>query len=131
MEKPFALTAVVLSMVTGNPIYDAMGSIGIGVLLIVVSMFMAIKISGLLIGQSIDPEVQADITSFLNKQEGVDAVINLITLQLGAQVMVAVKAKMKQPVTVDQLIGNINRCEAALKRHNPSIQWIFFEPDVK
>ena len=127
----FALTAVVLSMVTENPIYDAIGSIGIGALLIVISMFMAVKISGLLIGQSIDPEIQADITAFLNKREEIEFVINVITIQLGAQIMVAVKAKMIYPATIDQLIDNINRCEAALKRHNPSIQWIFFEPDVK
>ena len=126
-----ALVSVVLTMVTGNPIYDAMGSIGIGVLLIVVSMFMAVKISGLLIGQSIDLKVQADITAFLNKRDEIEFVINVITIQLGAQIMVAVKAKMNYPETIDQLIENINRCEAALKRHNPSIQWIFFEPDVR
>ena len=127
----FALASVALSMVTGNPIFDAAGSIGIGALLIVISLFMAVKIKGLLIGQSVDPEVHAEITSFINNQEGIDAVINLITLQLGAQIMVAVKVKMKQHETVNHLIGNINRCEAALRKHNPSIQWIFFEPDVE
>lgn len=127
----FALASVGMSMLTGNPIYDAIGSIGIGALLIVVSMFMAVKISGLLIGQSIDPEVQADITAFLNKRDEIEFVINVITIQLGAQIMVAVKAKMNNPETIDQLIENINRCEAALKRHNPSIQWVFFEPDVR
>lgn len=127
----FALASVALSMVTGNPIFDAVGSIGIGALLIVISLFMAVKIKGLLIGQSVDPEVHAEITGFISQQEGVDSVINLITLQLGAQIMVAVKAKMKKHETVDQLIGNINRCEAALRKHNTSIQWIFFEPDVE
>lgn len=127
----FALASVALSMVTGNPIFDAVGSIGIGALLIVISLFMAIKIKGLLIGQSVDPEVHAEITGFISQQEGVDSVINLITLQLGAQIMVAVKAKMKKHETVDQLIGSINCCEAALRKHNTSIQWIFFEPDVE
>lgn len=126
----FALASVVLAMVTGNPVFDAAGSIGIGALLIVISLFMAVKIKGLLIGQSVDPEVHADISGFLNNQEGIDSVINLITLQLGAQIMVAVKVRMKQVGTVDQLIQNINRSEAALKKHNPSIQWVFFEPDV-
>jgi len=127
----FALASVVLSMVTGNPLFDALGSIGIGVLLIVISVFLGVKIKDLLIGKSVDPEVYAEIEAFVNKQEGVEYVINLITLQLGAQIMVAVKAKMKEPETVDQLIANINRCEAALRKHNPAIQWIFFEPDVE
>ncbi len=126
----FALVAVLLSMLTGNPVFDAIGSIGIGVLLIIVSLFMAVKIKGLLIGQSVDPEVHDDITTFLVNQESIDSILNLITLQLGSQIMVAVKAKMKPAESVDQLIKNINQCEATLRKHNPSIQWIFFEPDI-
>ena len=60
----FALLSVVLSMITGNPIYDAIGSIGIGALLVVISIFLAVKIKGLLIGQSIAPEVRQDIIDF-------------------------------------------------------------------
>lgn len=127
----FALISVILSMVTGNPLFDAIGSIGIGVLLIVISLFLGIKIKGLLIGQSVDPEVSQEITTFLEIQPEINKVLNLITLQLGAQVMVAVKVKMAKVETVDQLIGNINSCEAALKKQNPAIQWVFFEPDVE
>ena len=126
----FALLSVVLSMITGNPIYDAIGSIGIGALLVVISIFLAVKIKGLLIGQSIAPEVRQDIIDFLEAQPELTSVLNLITLQLGEQIMVAVKAKMENTETVDELIQNINRCEVALKKHNPAIQWSFFEPDV-
>jgi len=45
--------------------------------------------------------------------------------------MVAVKAKMTKTDTVDQLINNINICESELKKQNPAIQWVFFEPDIK
>jgi len=127
----FALISVVLSMITGNPLFDAIGSIGIGVLLVVISLFLAVKIKGLLIGQSVDIEVRDEITRFLEARPEINTVLNLITLQLGAQIMVAIKAKMEAVENVDQLITNINRCEAALKKQNPSIQWIFFEPDVE
>jgi len=126
----FALVSVLLAMITGNPLFDAIGSIGIGVLLIVISLFLAVKIKGLLIGQSVDEEVRNEITQFLEGRSEIDKVLNLITLQLGAQIMVAVKVKMSQVETVDQLIVNINRCEEGLRRQNPAIQWIFFEPDV-
>lgn len=126
----FALAAVMLSMVTGNPIYDAAGSITIGVLLVIISFFLAVKIKGLLIGQSIDAEVRTDIKEFLEAQPEITEVLNLITLQLGARIMVAVKVKMETAITAGELIANINRCEAALKKHNPAIQWSFFEPDV-
>lgn len=127
----FALMAIVLSMVTGNSLFDALGSIGIGILLVVISIFLAVKIKGLLIGQSIDPETQEEITTFLAAQPEVSNVLNLITLQLGAQIMVAAKVKMAKVETVEQLIASINRCEAALKKQNPAIQWVFFEPDVE
>lgn len=127
----FALASVVLSMVTGNPVYDAIGSIGIGALLVVISGFLAVKIKGLLIGQSVDVVVQEEISAFLKAQPEINSVLNLITLQLGARIMVAVKVKMAKVETVDELIANINRCEAALKKHNPAIQWCFFEPDIE
>jgi hypothetical protein len=45
--------------------------------------------------------------------------------------MVAVKVKMTKVETVDQLIHNINKCESELKKANPAIQWVFFEPDIQ
>lgn len=126
----FALISVILSVVTGNPFFDAVGSIGIGVLLVVISIFLAIKIEGLLIGQSVDPEVRNDITTYLEAQPEIETVLNLITIQLGDRIMVAVKVKMTETNSSNQLIENINRCECALKQHIPAIQWSFFEPDV-
>lgn len=126
----FALAAVALSMITGNPIFDAVGSIGIGVLLVIISGFLAVKIKGLLIGQSVDAEVRADIKEFLESQPEITEVLNLITLQLGSRIMVAVKVKMEAAESIDKLIANINRCELELRKHNPAIQWSFFEPDV-
>lgn len=126
----FALASVVLSMITGNPIYDAAGSIGIGVLLVIISVFLAAKIKALLIGQSVDTAVRTDIKEFLEAQPEVTEVLNLITMQLGARIMVAVKVKMGKTATAEELIQNINRCEVELKKHNAAIQWSFFEPDV-
>lgn len=126
----FALLSVILSMITGNPVYDSIGSIGIGVLLVIISGFLAVKIKALLIGQSVDILIRKDITRFLEDRPEIASVLNLITLQLGAQIMVAVKVKMEKTESVDELIDNINRCEVALKKHNTAIQWSFFEPDI-
>lgn len=126
----FALISIVLAIVTGNPVYDAIGSIGIGVLLITISIFLAVKVKSLLIGQSADAETTKAIKSFLEARPEIENVLNLITLQLGPQIMVAVKARMKAD-TVNQLIDNINICESELKRAHPDILWIFFEPDNK
>jgi cation diffusion facilitator family transporter len=51
----FALAAVTATFLTGNPLWDALGTIMIGVLLIVIAFFIAIEVKDLLIGQSVDP----------------------------------------------------------------------------
>jgi cation diffusion facilitator family transporter len=127
----FALISVILAMATGNPVFDAIGSIGIGVLLIIVSFFLGVKIKSLLIGQSTDDQTRKEIMRFLEARPEIEKIFNLITLQLGAQIMVAVKAKMTEIDSVDRLINDINTCESELKKENPAIRWVFFEPDIK
>lgn len=127
----FALAAVLTSMITGNPVFDAIGSIGIGVLLIIISFFLAVKVKNLLIGQSSDEETRLEIQNFVESRPEIEKVLNIITLQLGANIMVALKVKMKKVESVKILVENINVCEAELKKKNPAIQWVFFEPDVE
>jgi cation diffusion facilitator family transporter len=126
----FALFAVGLSMVTGNPIWDAVGTLMIGVLLIVVAIFISIEVKAMLIGQSVDPIIQADIRGFLEQREEIDTVYNLVTLQLGNDVMVSIKAKMKGDTTAAGLIAQINTVERALKQQFPQVRFSFFEPDL-
>src|SRR6266850_881057 len=124
-----ALAAVLVTIFTGDPIWDALGSIAIGVVLIVVAIGIAVQIKGLLIGRSADPELEARMREFLERREEVDHVFRMLTLQLGASLMVAVKARMKARDAVE-LVHAINRCEAAMRAEFSEIQWIFFEPDV-
>lgn len=125
-----ALAAVIATMVTGNPLWDALGSVAIGVVLIIVAVGIGHEIKGLLIGQSADPATIARMQAFLERHENVEKVFGLLTLQLGTSVMVAIKARMRGR-TADELVDGINRCEAAMRREFPEIQWLFFEPDVK
>ncbi|NJK98954.1 MAG: cation efflux family transporter, partial [Bacteroidales bacterium] len=111
------------------PVFDAIGSIVIGVLLVIISIFLAVKIKSLLIGQSADDKTRDEIRSFLEARPEVDKVLNLITLHLGAQIMVAVKARMTEVASASELIDFINICEMELKKSNTAIQWVFFEPD--
>lgn len=124
-----ALAAILLTIITGNPVYDAMGSIAIGVLLIIISILIGVKIKGLLIGQSASPDDSKAIEVFLENHPKVAEVMNIITLQLGAKIMLAVKVKMQEKSDCKKLIADINQCEKELKQEIPAIQWIFFEPD--
>jgi cation diffusion facilitator family transporter len=123
-----ALLAILLTVITGNPVWDALGSMSIGALLIVVAIGIANEIMALLIGQSAAPEDEARLREFLLQQEGVEKIYRVITLQLGMTFMVAVKVRMRA-ASVEELIAAINRAEAATRAEFPAIQWLFFEPD--
>jgi cation diffusion facilitator family transporter len=123
-----ALIAVLATMLTGNPMWDGLGSMWIGVILIVVAVGIAIEIKGLLIGQSAEPETVQRLRSFVEGREGVDKVYRVLTMQLGTTLMVAVKVKMNA-ASAAELISRINEVEVALRIEFPEIQWLFFEPD--
>jgi len=125
----FALVAILLAVFTGNPLWDALGSMAIGALLIVVAIGIGIEIKALLIGQSAEPETEARLREFLQKQPGVEQIFRLLTLQLGTSIMVAVKVRMNA-TTVSDMLAAINRAEAATRAEFPEIQWLFFEPDA-
>ena len=127
----FAFTAVLATWLTGNPVYDAAGGIAIGVLLVVVAVAVAIEVKAMLIGQGVEAPVRADMMAFLEGEPGIERVIEVLTLHMGSDVMVAVKAKMRPQGSLDALVDKINEIEAAFKVRFPQTQWIFFEPDVR
>ncbi|HET7843215.1 MAG TPA: cation diffusion facilitator family transporter [Xanthomonadales bacterium] len=126
----FAFCAVLLTFFTKNPVYDAVGSIAIGALLIVVAVFIAIEIKALLIGQSAEPYVKKELYDFLDARPEIKRVLNLKTLQLGNDIMVAIKAEMSRDLSTRGLVEEINRVEADLRKQFPDVRWCFFEPDV-
>ena len=127
----FAFVAVLATWITGNPTYDALGSIAIGVLLVVVAVAVAIEVKAMLIGQGVEAPVRAEMIEFLRSQPPVEEVLELLTLHMGSDVMVAVKAKMRPQGDLSALVDAINGVETAFKERFPQTQWIFFEPDVR
>lgn len=126
-----AMAAVVATMLTGNPLFDAYGSIAIGALLVVVAVFLARQVSKLLVGKSAEADVREAIAQFVRAQPDVECVFNQITLQLGPDIMVATKARMREGLSARELIEAINRVEKAMKEQFPEIRWSFFEPDIE
>jgi cation diffusion facilitator family transporter len=125
-----AFIAVVATMITGNLLFDAAGTIAIGILLVVVAVAVANEVKALLIGQGVEPEQREALIAFLNARPEVDAVLNLLTVQMGPDVMVAVKARMAPAADQRSFIEAINRTEKAMKEAFPDVRWSFFEPDI-
>ena len=127
----FAFVAVLAAWVTGNVVYDAIGSIAIGVLLIVVAVLVGMEVKQLLVGQGVEDDVREEMLAFLNEQPKIAEVLQLLTLHMGQDVMVAVKARMEEYPTQGEMVDGINVIEAAFKQRFPDTAWIFFEPDVR
>lgn len=125
-----ALVAVLATMITGNLLYDAIGTIIIGALLVVVAVAVASEVKDLLIGQGVEPKRREELIAFINARPEVDVVLNVITLQMGPDVMVAVKARMSPAPDQTALVQAINSVERAMKAQFPDIRWSFFEPDI-
>jgi cation diffusion facilitator family transporter len=126
-----ALIAVLAAAITGNSIYDAIGTIVIGVLLIIIAILIAVEVKDLLIGQGVEKHVQKQMEDFLREQPEVDDIYNVLTMQMGPDAMVAVKVKMKPTGTEEELINAINRVERRFREAFPVTTWLFFEPDNK
>ncbi len=126
----FALLAIGLTMITGNPVYDAMGSIGIGVLLLIIAWMVGIEVKDLIIGQGVEPKRYEEMCDYLNEQDSIAEVFRVITLQLGNDVMVAIKARMQPQPSDVALIKAINAAEEKFRAKFPEVVWCFFEPDL-
>lgn len=125
-----AFVFVSLAAATGNPLYDAFGSIVIGVVLIIVSMFIAVRIKGLIVGRSAEEDLQKAIGEHIEKTEGVEDLLNAITVQLGPHVMLAAKLRMSPGISVEKTVEVINGLERSIKSKFPEVAWCFVEPDV-
>ena len=94
-----------------------------------IAIFVAIEVKALLIGQSADEELRRDLSAFLRSRGEIERVFNLITLQLGPDVMVAIKAQMRESSS-GGIVDAINAVERDMKARFPQIRWSFFEPDL-
>lgn len=125
-----ALIFLLLAQFTGDPMYDAIGSICIGVVLITISAFVASRIKALLVGRSADPHTQKIIDDIIDAHPEVECVFNTITMQFGPDTMLAAKVKMRDDITINEAIAGINALERELKERVPDLKWCFVEPDV-
>jgi cation diffusion facilitator family transporter len=119
-----------LASATGDTRYDAIGSIMIGVVLILVAIFIAVRISSLLLGESAEPDLRRAIDAFIAADPDIEQLYNTITTQLGPTVLLAAKIRMRSGLTIDEAAERINRLERELKARFPNLGWCFIEPDV-
>jgi divalent metal cation (Fe/Co/Zn/Cd) transporter len=126
-----AFIAVLLAVVTGNPVWDVIGSIAVGTLLILVAIFIMREVKAMITGESAEEATRTAIKAHIEARPEVARVIHLITLQWGEQLMIAVQAKMQPQASDIALVHAINAVEESIQAKWPQAKWCFFEPDFE
>jgi cation diffusion facilitator family transporter len=126
-----ALAGVVLAAVTDEPRWDAAGSLGIGILLVVIAIFLANEMASLLLGEPATKEDLAKIRAAIESHPCVVRIIHLRTEHIGPEdIVLATKLEFDHGMTIEQLADEINAVEARVRKAVPATRLIFIEPDV-
>ncbi|HVK88207.1 MAG TPA: cation diffusion facilitator family transporter [Kofleriaceae bacterium] len=126
-----ALIAIVVAWVTGNPMFDAIGTLCIGTVLIAVAIFLAAEVKSLLLGEAADPRLVAEITAAAGEDQRIIKVLRALTVQQGpGEVMVACKLQFVDKLGTQELVASINAFEQRLQAKVPEVKWCFIEPDI-
>lgn len=126
-----ALFGVIMTSVTDEPRWDAVGSIAIGVLLVIIAIILAVRMKQLLIGESATEADQQAVSDALTSAEHVNRVIHMRTMYFGPDdMMVAAKVAFEPDMTVAQLADAIDAAEANLREKVPAVDLIYIEPDL-
>ena len=127
-----ALIGVGLSAITGDGVWDGIGTLCIGVLLVVIAIILAIETKSLLLGEAANAEDQRRIVTALESELNVESIIHMRTLHLGPEeLLVAAKIAISPGLSADDLVAAINDAEQAIRTAEPIARVIYLEPDFR
>lgn len=126
-----ALVAVLLTVATDDPVFDAAGTLTIGVLLGVIALFLAAEMKSLLIGESATERQQQAIRRTVEDHGSVRHLLHLRTQHLGPdELLVALKVSFAKGLSVGELAAAVNDVEAAVREQVPEARVMYVEPDL-
>ncbi len=139
LEDTAALTGLVLALLgvglaamTGNGVYDGIGTVAIGLLLLVVAVILAVETKSLLLGESATAEDQRKIVAALESGTPPLSVIHMKTMHLGPdEVLVAAKIAVHHDDTAAGIAQAIDAAEARIRSAVPIARVIYLEPDLR
>ncbi|MCY1142902.1 cation diffusion facilitator family transporter [Actinoplanes sp. Pm04-4] len=127
----FALFGVVMTLVTGNGVWDGIGTAMIGLLLVAIAAILAIETKSLLIGEGANPEATRKIEQAVLAGAGIERIIHMKTLHLGPEeLLVAVKIAVPRTERADELARHIDETEQRIREAVPIARVIYIEPDI-
>ena len=127
----FALFGVVLTLITGNGIWDGIGTVAIGLLLVAIAVVLALETKSLLLGESATPEATRRIEEAILAGEGIERIIHMKTLHLGPdELLVAVKVAVPRCEQAGEVARHIDETEKRIREAVPIARAIYIEPDI-
>lgn len=127
----FALASLGLAVATGDPRWDGIGSLLIGLVLIAVAIFLGREVMSLLLGERADPQIEIVVTEVAKTQPNIKHLIRVLTVQQGpGEVMVACKVHLVDGLDTQGVVDTIDAFEKAIHERVDDIRWLFVEPDT-
>src|SRR3954469_6577191 len=127
----FALFGVVLTLITGNGVWDGIGTAAIGVLLVAIAAILAVETKSLLLGEGANPEDVKKIEKAILAGDGIERIIHMKTLHLGPEeLLVAVKIAVPRAERAEDLARHIDETEVRIREAVPIARVIYIEPDI-
>src|SRR5262245_141793 len=129
--EALAAVGVALAVITGNGVWDGVGSLAIGALLAGVATILAMETKSLLIGESASAEVERAVVAALEAGDDVMRVIHLRTLHMGPEsLLVAAKIAVRGSDRADAVAAGIDAAEQRVRAAVPIAEMIYLEPDL-
>ncbi len=126
----FALIGVGLSVITGDPVWDGIGTIMIGILLGIIAVILIVEMKSLLIGEGATPTELDTIVDELAAGR-VERVIHIRTQYLGPEeLLVAAKIALSPGLSTEEVAQAIDDAELRVRTKVPSARLIYLEPDL-
>jgi cation diffusion facilitator family transporter len=126
-----ALGAIITSDVTGNPNWDAYGTLTIGVLLGIIAIVLVIEMKSLLIGESASRKQREAIQAAIEIEPGVVQLIHMRTEHLGPdELLVCAKVEFDHRFTLPEVAEAVDRVERNVRANVPEARVMYLEPDV-
>lgn len=127
-----ALAAVCLTAVTHDPVWDGVGSVSIGLLLIAVAAFVGWEVTSLLLNEAAPAAMRERIRAAVDAHASVESCLNMVAIVVGSdQLMVAMKVRFHETPSGTELARRINDMEKELRVAFPQIRHLFVEPDTE
>lgn len=127
----FAMIGVLLTIVTGDGMWDGIGTLAIGVLLVVVAVILGIETKSLLVGEGATDADTTAIRDAINAHKDVEALIHMKSLYLGPdELMIGAKVAFGRDIRMTDVARGINAVEHSIREAVPAARVIYIEPDV-